>query len=297
MGTGGAGIATVSTWLRLGRVSNLPTVWTNVLAATMIARGALPPATTALCLLALSAFYTGGMFLNDAFDREIDAVERPERPIPAGLVRARTVFAAGYAQLAVGAFLLVGIGASVDGRRAAGSALAAALLAGAIIGYDMRHKGSAFAPVVMATCRALVYVSVGVAMAGVPGTGLVAAATALLCYVIGLSYVAAQENHRTLSSAWPLVVLAVPLTFCLQWIAMPTLAGPLTVFFGGWVLFALSFLVRARPDPRGAVTRLIAGICAFDAVVIAAHGSAAVSLCALGLLALTRLFQRFVPGT
>jgi 4-hydroxybenzoate polyprenyltransferase len=73
------------TVLRLGRVSNLPTVWTNALAGAVLAAGvsfaAWPVVTAAL---ALSLFYVGGMWLNDGFDAEVDARERPERPIPAG---------------------------------------------------------------------------------------------------------------------------------------------------------------------------------------------------------------------
>ena len=72
------------TLLRLGRVSNLPTVWTNVLAATVLAGGAWQNARTALVLVAMSLFYVGGMYLNDYFDRAIDARERPDRPIPGG---------------------------------------------------------------------------------------------------------------------------------------------------------------------------------------------------------------------
>src|SRR5574339_414061 len=86
-----------SVYLRLGRVSNLPTVWTNVLAGVSVAREPL-----AFLALALSLFYIGGMYLNDAFDREIDARERPERPIPSGQVKATTVFAVGYGLLAAG---------------------------------------------------------------------------------------------------------------------------------------------------------------------------------------------------
>ena len=41
-----------------------------------------------LVLLAMSLFYVGGMYLNDYFDRAIDARERPERPIPAGDISA-----------------------------------------------------------------------------------------------------------------------------------------------------------------------------------------------------------------
>src|SRR2546429_2779364 len=38
------------------------------------------------CLAASACLYLGGIALNDYFDREVDAVERPERPIPSGAV-------------------------------------------------------------------------------------------------------------------------------------------------------------------------------------------------------------------
>ena len=72
---------TLTLALRLGRISNLPTVWTNVLTGAVLAAGVgealsgkLP-----LLLIALSLFYVGGMFLNDAFDAEFDAKNRPEQ--------------------------------------------------------------------------------------------------------------------------------------------------------------------------------------------------------------------------
>jgi 4-hydroxybenzoate polyprenyltransferase len=272
-------------------------VWTNALTAITISRGEFSPAATVLSLLAVSMFYTGGMFLNDAFDREIDAAERPERPIPSGLVETSSVFVAGYAQLAIGASLLTALAADGGPRRAAAAALAALALAGTIIRYDMRHKGSALAPVVMSACRGLVYVCVAVAVAGTPNAALLAGAAALMCYVAGLTYVAAQENLAAVSNLWPLAVLAVPLLYTAQWIAQPTLACPLMVVFYGWTLFALSFLVRARRDVRGAVSRLIAGISLFDAVLIAAYGAPVAAIVAFAMVGLTRLLQRAVPGT
>src|SRR4029079_5217114 len=71
-------------YVMLARFSNLPTIWTNVLAGTMVAGAALIAADFATLALAISAFYTAGVFLNDAFDREFDARLRPDRPIPAG---------------------------------------------------------------------------------------------------------------------------------------------------------------------------------------------------------------------
>jgi 4-hydroxybenzoate polyprenyltransferase len=90
--------------LRLGRISNLPTVWTNVLAGTVLAAGTvgIMDGKLLLLLVALSLFYIGGMFLNDAFDSEFDAKARPDRPIPSGRVSAREVFGYGFALLGAG---------------------------------------------------------------------------------------------------------------------------------------------------------------------------------------------------
>jgi hypothetical protein len=83
--------------LRLGRVSNLPTVWTNVLAAVVLSGGDWRSRHLALLLISMSLCYVGGMYLNDYFDRAIDARERPERPIPSGAISASTVAAVGFA--------------------------------------------------------------------------------------------------------------------------------------------------------------------------------------------------------
>ncbi len=100
--------------LILGRVSNLPTVWTNMLVGLVLAGGvvggAAADAKTLPLLLALSLFYVGGMYLNDAFDAALDALERPERPIPSGRVGRGTVFALGFAMLGGGLALLLWLG-------------------------------------------------------------------------------------------------------------------------------------------------------------------------------------------
>ena len=48
---------------------------------------------TALLPVASVSLYWAGMALNDWADRELDAVERPERPIPSGRVAPRTALA------------------------------------------------------------------------------------------------------------------------------------------------------------------------------------------------------------
>src|ERR1700709_545799 len=100
----------LSTLFRLGRISNVPTVWTNVLAGSVIAGGAQRPDQLVLLVTAMSAFYGGGMYLNDYFDRAIDARDRPGRPIDAGEIRASTVALIGFGQLAVGVVLMIAFG-------------------------------------------------------------------------------------------------------------------------------------------------------------------------------------------
>ena len=119
------------TLLKLGRVSNLPTVWTNTLAGILVAGGSWQNARIAIVIVAMSLFYEGGMFLNDYFDREIDARERPERPIPSWEIAPATVAAIGSSLIAAGLVLLAFLG-----LQALGLGL---LLAAFIVGYDLHH--------------------------------------------------------------------------------------------------------------------------------------------------------------
>jgi 4-hydroxybenzoate polyprenyltransferase len=173
-------------YLLLARVSNLPTVWTNVLAGT-VAQVTLPaPETVASVdvlagpLVAASLFYTGGMILNDAFDVSFDRVARPERPIPRGDVSTREAFIIGGVSLAAGLALLAG-----DGR----TFVLGLLLAAAVVLYDWRHKQNAVAPLVMGACRGLVYL-IAAASVGGPSTAAFVGAGVITAYVVGLTVVA-----------------------------------------------------------------------------------------------------------
>lgn len=166
-------------YLLLSRLSNLPTVWSNVLAGSAIA--ALPVAWSHVAGIAaaMSLAYTGGMFLNDAFDAPHDRRAQPSRPIAAGDVTRSEVF--------VGGTLLLGAGVAIATAYGAGSA--AALLALAIVVYDARHKGVALAPVVMGLCRALVYVVAATSLQRFDARVAVAAGVIAL-YVASLTIVA-----------------------------------------------------------------------------------------------------------
>ena len=156
------------TALRLGRVSNLPTVVTNVLAGCMLSTTGFSLAVYAGLCVAMVLAYVGGMYLNDAFDRDFDARVRPERPIPSGEVTAANVFGLGFGMLAAA----LGCVVLVVTRGAGGSTLAASssmlALAGTIVFYDLYHKQNPFSPIVMGACRVLVYLTAGLSVAAWP---------------------------------------------------------------------------------------------------------------------------------
>jgi 4-hydroxybenzoate polyprenyltransferase len=283
--------------LRLGRVSNLPTVWTNTATGIVLAGGALASPATLPLLLALSLFYVGGMYLNDAFDARIDAIERPERPIPSGRVSARAVFAAGFAMLAGGVLLLLWIGYGLAGT-GPWPGLGGVALAGAIVLYDWHHKANPLSPALMGLCRVLVYLAAGLAFAVPPPALLWLAALLLLCYLIGLTYVAKQENLGEVKNLWPLLFLAAPLIYALVHARASPTSGVMFALFAIWVGVALWFLRRRRPgDVPRAVVSLIAGIALLDAVLIAAAGAPGIAWLAVAGFVLTLALQRLVPGT
>jgi 4-hydroxybenzoate polyprenyltransferase len=200
---------TLRTLLDLGRVSNLPTVWTNVLGGTVLSGGRLDPLSLGCLGLGASFFYVGGMFLNDAFDREFDAKHRRERPIPSGRATAAKVFATGFLLLGAGLGLVATAGALAAGSRsllpwrplAAGTALA-----GLIVFYDAFHKGHSYGPVVMGLCRAALYL-LAASTLGHLGGPVVVGALLLLAYVVGLTAVARKEarNPRLRGVVGPLI--------------------------------------------------------------------------------------------
>jgi 4-hydroxybenzoate polyprenyltransferase len=276
--------------LRLGRVSNLPTVWTNALAGAVLAgAGGFGPE-FALVLLAFSLFYTGGMLLNDAFDAPYDAVQRPERPIPSGEVPARPVFVAGFGMLGLGIALLGGIGAA--------PALAGVALAATITFYDWYHKQNPLSPVVMGLCRVLVYAGAGLCYASALPERLWIGAALMLCYLIGLTYVAKQENLGRVGNLWPLAFLAAPVAYGAWLGAGAPLVLAWWAAFTAWMAVALWFLRRRRKgDIPRAVVSLIAGISLLDAMLIAGAGAPGLALLAVAGFGVTLFFQRYISGT
>jgi 4-hydroxybenzoate polyprenyltransferase len=292
------------TYLNLGRVSNVPTVWTNTIAGAALAKSESSASVGILAALgaAFSLFYVGGMFLNDAFDRGIDARLRPERPIPSGRVTAREVFAGGFGLLAGGVGGVAVVSTWITHQPTLPSVLSALGLAATITLYDVWHKGNPLSPIVMGACRALIYVTASVATVGRIPPPVFVGAGALVAYLVGLTYLAKHEgsDHRALAFGrmWPLALLFAPFAVVPTMLGATAASVALLVLLFAWVLFSL---VRLRSGAQGAIPRavvgLIAGISLLDGAIAATQGSSLLALVGLAGFVATLFLQRYVSGT
>ena len=139
--------------LSLTRPANLITAVADVLAGMAIAGYFLPDlaidaAPVGWLCLATVGLYGGGVVFNDVFDAELDAIERPERPIPSGVVSKQTATGLGIA------LLIVGVATSFLVNQTAG--LLAVGIAAASLVYDRFGKHHKWlGPINMGLCRGL----------------------------------------------------------------------------------------------------------------------------------------------
>jgi hypothetical protein len=278
--------------LVLGRMSNLPTVWSNCLAGWWLG-GAGNYWKLPFLLLGMSALYTGGMFLNDAFDEEFDRQRRPERPIPQGKITPKRVWQLGFAQLGIGIILLVPCGLT--------AVVCAVLLALTILLYDFTHKFFTEAPWIMGSCRFWVYVIAGsTGMDGLNGKTIFCG-LALAFYVVGLSHVARRESYRTRLPYWPLLLLVAPVIIAMMMNTgtYRTVAVWISAVLLLWLARCLRTVFLGGGQSVGwIVTNLLAGITLVDWLAVAPQippfASAATFLILFGL---TKWFQKYVPAT
>ena len=259
--------ANLKQWLVLTRCSNLPTVWSNVISGWLLGMAAViqnptvvvPSAlsgTFFVLLLGISLLYVGGMILNDVFDYEWDCKNRPERPLPSGLIsRSKAKW--------VGTIILL-LGLALSAFSAGRFFKLTFLLTIFIFWYDVAHKGNPMAPVVMGACRALLPI-IGFMVATchgiyeLPSTVYVYAAV-LGIYTYALTWVAKYEVTPHRNSYWiERVLFLIPL--------------PLIVYgsFTYWSLGAvitytiwIGFSNYRHPGPAGISARVADRIAAFS---------------------------------
>jgi len=284
--------------LKLGRVSNLPTVWSNVLTGTALAGAATADCRLLLLVVSLSLFYVGGMFLNDAFDHGFDAIARPERPIPSGQVSAMQVHASGFGLMAFALALLAWVGYGYEPLTQWRPVAGGLALAAAIVFYNWHHKNNPLSPLIMGACRMLVYLTAAWAVTAVIPPPVIVAAVVLLCYLIGLTYAAKNEHLGRVGNIWPLAFLAVPVIYGISLAAAQRVVLVPLLLLAAWASYALWLLRRRKPgDVPRAVVSLIAGISLLDAMLLAGAGHLLFAWLAAAAFVITLALQRWISGT
>jgi 4-hydroxybenzoate polyprenyltransferase len=173
------------TLLILGRVSNLPTVWSNCLCASIL--GDTISNLHFLNIFAgTSLIYIGGTYLNDYCDTDFDREHCPERPIPSGKIARETVLVLAVLLHVIG-LLLIGL----VNITSFGYALLLTLLT---VSYNVSHKKQTFSVFFMAGCRSCVYFITGAAAFTGVTQIITIAAILMFVYICGITYLARGEH-------------------------------------------------------------------------------------------------------
>ncbi|UJH66937.1 UbiA-like protein EboC [Allomuricauda sp. SCSIO 65647] len=285
-------------YLQLCRPANLPTAAADIMAGFALAgfwvanqenehgfEGVLMPMFTLVTASIL--LYAGGVVLNDFFDRDIDRVERPERPIPKGVVRAGNVLAFGLVLLLTGV-LLSFLWHSTSG-------FVSLALAFSIVAYDaFSKKSKVLGPLNMGLCRAL-NLLLGISVFGY--------FTHLEYLIIPLIFIAAVtlisrgevhgNNQKSILLAGILYVLVI---FCVIFFqeSRYMVSLPFIVLFALMVFLPLlkAYRVNTADNIKKAVKAGVLSIILLDAAIVAGHSNVVIALMTLLLLPLSVLLSK-----
>jgi heme O synthase-like polyprenyltransferase len=261
----------LAAYATLVRVPNLASAPPDVLlgAALLTTTGAAVsiPALAGLALASV-LLYAGGTTLNDYFDADIDARERPERPIPSGRV---SLQAAGV----LGAALLVGgvLAALVAAGLRAG--VVAALLAVNIVLYDGFLKGDVAGFLAMGNARGL-NVLLGMTAVGILDfpVWILTVPAIIALYIALVTYMAANEATTTERGAVAAAAAGVLLAVLGVLVAVVTARPPLAesalavVLAGGFLTWTGRALGPAYATPRPDTVGPAVGTCVLALVVL-----------------------------
>ncbi len=297
--------------LQLMRPANIVTAWADVLAgcgaglsvagvAFSSAGSDYGPALLWL-LLATTGLYGGGVTFNDVFDAGLDAVERPERPIPSGRVSV-----AGAASLGT-VLLAIGVGAAAQVSWVSGG-LAGAIALSALL-YNKFSKHYVFiGPLNMGFCRGLnLLLGVGIATSELqtPIQTLWFLALIPLGYIGAITAISQGEvngsNRPTALSALLLLSFTLAALFTLSYLPAVRVWHllPFALLLSGLVFppFIRAAGSLSAADSRQAVRSGILALIVLDAALGAGFAGWLYGLAVLSLLPLSKGISRLFAVT
>ncbi len=291
-------------YLQLLRLPNVFTAMADILLGFLFTHSRLDPWPVFVLLLAASCLmYLAGMVLNDYFDRQQDARERPYRPIPSGRVSAATALWLGATMLVAGA-ALGGIASVVSGDWRSGAI--ALLLAVSVLLYDGVLKRTPAAALAMGTCRVLNVLLGMSAAAGAWTAPNWVVACGVGVYIVGVTIFARTEARQSgrgqLGLGLLVLVGGIALLATLpRWTTgqeWPEIRVPDNwyVFWGLMALLIGWRCARAIVDPRPPTVQAAVRNCIFSLVIIDAGACLAVQDFFWGVVILSLLLPMTILG-
>ena len=252
-------------------------------------------------VLSTAFLYGGGVVMNDVFDAELDKVERPERPIPSGLIKKSSAALFGSLLLFCG---IACAALSNTLHQFPASVIIASLIAIAAVSYDkwMKHH-SFFGPLTMGICRGL-NLLLGMSIYVPAVRSYWPFAIVPVIYIFAITMISRGEVHGgkkstlNLAALLYIIVEAIILTTALHaetiWQTLPFL-----LFF---MLMTSIPLVKAIKNPSGprigkAVKSGVISLIIMNAAWAAAFGDLTFALIIIALLPISLLLARLFAVT
>ena len=281
--------------LSLTRPANLVTAIADVLAGMAISGYFLvydaAPAPMGWLSLATVGLYGGGVVFNDVFDAELDAVERPERPIPSGVVSKQSAALLGIV------LFLIGIGASFMVNQTAGLLAIGVTITSLVYDRFGKHHNW-LGPVNMGLCRGL-NLLLGISIIPEQVMPWAWVGVVPIAYIAAITMISRGEVHGgnpfTLRVAGVLYALVIGCVAALaQRQQQLGTALPFLLLFGYYIFPPLW---RAVSEPIGpnigrAVQAGVLSLIVMNAAWVAAFGSFPLAMLVFCLLPLSRLLAK-----
>jgi hypothetical protein len=241
---------------------------------------------------ASSCLYLAGMALNDFADRDLDARQRPSRPIPSGRVTPESALGLAAGLTASGTALAV----AADGRRALPLALP---LVAAVWSYDIVLKKTVAGPAGMSVCRTLdVLLGAGVrdVSSALPAAAVVGVHTAIVTTVSRCEVEGGTVHPANLALA-ATTALAAAAAAVPGATRSTTLRATGLALLGAYAAVVGGAYARARRDPspdrmQRAVGTGILGLMLLESGLLARAGALAPALGVAALWPLARSLSR-----
>ncbi|HSN09727.1 MAG TPA: UbiA-like protein EboC [Hanamia sp.] len=235
-----------------------------------------------LLIISTIGLYGGGVVFNDVFDAELDKIERPERPIPKGIISIKEASFLGIILLAAGIIAAAMVSLL--------SGLLALSIAVASLTYDKWSKHNAFAgPLNMGLCRGLnLLLGISIIISSVYVWWFLAIVPVI--YIAAITMVSRGEVHGGSKS----ILYAAALFYCLVICSILFLSRMEMIWWTilfllpfSWMIF--SALIRAirLPTPKNIGKAVKAGVIAL--ILMNASWAAAFGAITLAFLILLLL--------